>query len=186
MKKILLPFLLAFILIGCAKDGRIPQTYTISISPQTLQENIEKEFPINKELSVGSIKLLKPKIGIKKGSDRVNSAIGFSYKPPFFSAQRGIIDVSGKIKYDKNKSAFYLLKPEVNELKFNDNSLSSSLLNKMTAVNKKVMQQIIDGIFQQFPIYKLSPKTLSGKFLQKTVKKAEIKNGQLFITFGMP
>ena len=185
MKKFLLPILLAFMLLGCAKDGQIPTTYTMEISPQTLQNNIAEQFPIEKELSVGKIKLLSPKIGLKEGSDRMQTAISFSYKPPFFSAQKGTIDLSGKIKYNQKSSAFFLQEPMVHEIKFNNTSLSGALLNKITAVNKKVMQQIINGVFQQFPIHRLTPQTLSGKFLQKTVKKAEVKNGKLLITFGL-
>lgn len=184
MKKFLLPVFMAFIFAGCVSSS--PEGYTLSVSPQTLQENVAKEFPIQKDLAVGSIKLQEPKIGLKEGSDRMQTAINFTYKPPFLSAQTGTIDLSGQIKYDKKRSAFYLLKPEVDELKFNETSLTTKIFTSIKSLNKGVMQKVIDGVFQQFPIYKLAPNTLSGKLLQKTVKDAKIKNGQLLITFGMP
>ena len=179
MKKFLLPFFVVLLFLGCSASN---PNYTMEISPAMLQSNVAKQFPLERELTVGKLKLEEPKIGLREGSDRMETGINFSYKPPIFSAQTGKVNISGKIFFNKEKKAFYLLEPKVDKLQFNNTSIPSMVSNNV----KGIMGSVINEVFKQFPIYSLTPDTISGKILQKTVKNAEVKNGKLLVTFGVP
>ncbi len=182
MKKYLFGLFVAFLVSGCVSATK--EGLTLSITPQTMQQNIAKEFPIKRELKVGKLELQDPKVGLKEGSDKVETGMTFIYKSPIplIPELKGTIDLAGNILYNRDKGSFYLQNPEVKKLSFNNQTLEKYVPNNL----KMILGSIANEIFKKYPIYKLSADSLQGKFLQSTVKKAEVKNGVLEITFGMP
>jgi len=179
MRKILFSFLIVSIFFGCAT---LSPNYTMEISPLMIQNNIAKQFPVKKRYTLGILELQEPIVGLKEGSDRMQTGINFAYKPQFFSSLTGKINISGKIFYNKEKKAFYLLEPKIDKLQFNNTSIPSLISNDL----KGIMGGVVNAIFKEFPVYELTSETLSSRIMQKTVKNAQVKDGKLLVTFGVP
>jgi len=164
------------LLSGCTKPS-----YTMKISANTLEKNMIGQFPIKKDLSIGKISLTNPKVSLKNTKNKMVTGLNFAYKPPFFKEQKGKLYLSGKIKYDKNKRAFYLIQPEINSMEFNNKSLASMLPSNI----KNILNTIVAEIFKQYPVYKIKSDDMKAKIIKRSLKKTDIKNGNLELTFGL-
>jgi len=157
-------------------------TYTLKLSSKDLQKNMEENFPIKRSVMFGSVSMVDPKIKLKEDSNRINTGLTFVYAAPFFTAQRGHIEISGKIYYKSNNKAFYVLNPKVEEMKYKDAAMSKMIPEPLV----EMMSKMISEIFSQYAIYEVKGNSLKAKIFEKTLRKAEVKDGQLQLTFGIP
>jgi len=164
--------------IGCSLTD---PSYTMKISADTIQKNITSSFPVSKDLSVGKITLVDPKVMLKNNSDRMVTGLGFAYKPPFFDAIKGTLNISGNINYNKDKKAFFLVNPKIDDMKFNNSSLSSMMPSSV----KNSFDGIVSEVFKKYPVYTFNSKNMKNKLMQQSLKKTTIKDGKLLVTFGL-
>jgi len=157
-------------------------TYTLKLSSNDLQKSMNKNFPIKKNIMFGIISLKNPIIKLEENSNRINTALTFSYAPPFFTAQSGYLEVSGKIHYRKKQNAFYILNPKIEEMKYKDAAMSQMVPEQM----QEMMSKMISEVFLNYPIYHVKGDSMKGEIFKKTLRKAEVKDGQLQMTFGIP
>jgi hypothetical protein len=168
----------AIALVGCSLTN---PSYTMKISANTIQKNITSSFPVSKDLSVGKITLVDPKVMLKNNSDRMVTGLGFSYKPPFFDSIKGNLHISGNINYNKDKKAFFLVNPKIDDMKFNNSSLASMMPSNI----KNTLDSVVAEVFKKYPVYTLNSKNMKNKLMQQSLKKTTIKDGKLLVTFGL-
>jgi len=177
MKNIIIGLLfISTIFISCSKSG-----YTMNISQAKLQENIQKSFPLKKDLAIGTLHLNKPILKLDEKINKIITGLDFAYKPPFFPKQSGLVSLSGAVKYDKEKAAFFLQNPQIEQIKFNNTSLGKVVPDSL----KNVLRSFVNELFLKYPIYKISDDSLKGKLYKNTLKKVEVKNGNLQLTLGL-
>jgi len=176
MKKLISIFAIVLFFAGCSLS-----TYSVKIPVAKLQKGMEKKFPIKRKLAIGTLDLAQPKVILNEKTKRVITKMSFGYKMPLFSTQTGIISVSGIPKYRANKSAFYLTKPNIEELKFNNNSMGN-MLSKNT---KGLFSKIVEEIFDKYPIYKIKDGSTKNKLLKNTIKSINVKHDVLELNLGI-
>ena len=163
---------------GCASGlGFSPNGYTMAISPSMLTSSIQKQFPQKKKFDYGSVELRDPDLGFVKGSDELNVGIAFGLSNPLIPTQNGSVKLSGGIDFDPKSGQFFLKDPKINELKFNNSSLTSLLPSDV----KSILKVVVSEILKQTPIYKLDKNSFTGML----VKDVKIDNGKLLVTFGL-
>ncbi len=148
---------------------------TITISKSTLQEQINKKFPIDKNMIIARFTLDTPDVYFTNQ----NIGIKLKYKGIFLTEEiNGYLDVNGRIAYNQGKGAFYLAdinieKLEVNGLSFSDN-------NKVI----DVIQNIADNCLDEFPVYQFDQKKFRQKIAKIFLKELTIKDEELVIKLG--
>ncbi len=176
MKKILLlNLILTIFLFSCAQKSLT--SYTVEIPSSAINKYLQKEFPVKKDLPVGEIIVKDPQANIENNENRLKLGSTISLKVPFIPEQTGKIYISGNIAFDQQKKELYLIDPKLENLSFNNQSLTKYLPSNI----KNVLSQAITDIFKQIPIYKINDKSISGKF----IKDIRIENGKLLLTFGL-
>ncbi len=176
MKKIiLLNFLMVVFLLSCAQKSLT--SYSVEIPSSAINGYLKKEFPVEKKLPVGKLIVKYPKASIDDKNDRIKIGSTIALKVPFIPEQTGKIYVSGNIAFDQQKKELYLIDPKLEDLSFNNQSLTKHLPSNI----KGILSDVITEIFKQTPIYKIDEKSIKGKFL----KDIKIENGKLLLVFGL-
>jgi hypothetical protein len=175
-KNIIFVLFISLLFSACSMSN-----YTVDISQSELQEHINKKFPIEQNIMFGELSLANPKIKLDDVKHRLIVGFDFEYKMPFFSKQSAYMEASGNLSYDKNKSAFYLKKPEIENIKYQNASLKKVVPDSM----KNMMNTFISEFFSKQEIYKIKDDSLKSKLYKKTLKKVDIRDGNLQLTLGL-
>lgn len=173
---IIIVLLLSFIFTACSTSN-----YTMNIPSSKLQKQISKNFPINQDMIIGKMNLSDPLIKLNGKTNRIITALSFGYKPPFFKQQNGTLSVSGSIFYNKDKAAFFLKNPLIEDIKFNNNSLTSNVPNSI----KDTISKIVNIYFQKHEIYKLKDDSLKSRIYKRTMKSIKVKDDKIELTLGL-
>ncbi len=181
--KLIFSFLLVLCFSACSlnKANLTNPSYTMKVSASQIQENMQKSFPIKQNVVVGSISLINPQIVLNKKTNKMQTGLTFSYKPPFFSAQSGTIDLSGGIHYNKQNKSFYMLNPSIDNMKHNNSAMAFGMPDNM----KSMMSSLVNEVFKKYPVYELKSNSISEKIIQKTLKSVKIDDGNMLLKFGI-
>lgn len=170
-KSLILPFFIAaLITTGCNSFQK-----TIIIPRATLQNLIDKKFPVDGNLIVASFTLDTPSIYFR------DQKIGMKmkYSGNFLADEiKGYLDVNGSIMYKHGKGAFYLTDFNIEELEVNGLNLSNE--KKI----KAIVQNIANNCLEEYPLYQLDQKNFRQKIAKIFLKELTIKGETLVIKLG--
>jgi hypothetical protein len=161
--------------VSCAQKSLT--SYSVEIPTSAINAYLKKEFPVEKKLPVGKLIVKDPKASIDDINNRIKVGSSLLLKIPFFPEQTGKIYVSGNIAFDQQKKELYLVDPKLENLSFNNQSLTKHLPSNI----RGILSDVISDIFKQTPIYKIDENSIKGKFL----KDIKIQNGKLLLIFGL-
>ncbi len=176
IKLSIIPVLLAFIFSACVQGGKSPGI-EITLSPNTINSFLQKQFPVTEELKVGKLTLKDPKVASIDEKEKVNIGLGFDYKIPLLPSVSGSFLVAGGIKYNPQKKAIYLKDPEVKDFEIMNKKIPSLL----SAETKRMLSGVVSYVFEQIPIYKFDEKSFYGRF----IKDIRVENGKIVVRFGI-
>lgn len=143
------------------------------IKQNELNKSMEKRFPKNINLFVGKVTLKSPQFIIK---DSLQGKFKVEISSVLFQNQEGLLIVTGKPFFNKKNNSIYLKNAKIVSYNF-------GVLNGKATV-KPILNQInpiLEKVFNEVPIYKVPDTYIKGKFM----KKLEIVNSKLFITYGI-
>jgi hypothetical protein len=152
----------------------------IEITPEQIQERLEKKFPIKKKyLMVLELTLADPEVTLTEGSDRV----GFG-----LSASTNVIvnaeDLEGKarmtsaIHYDRKEGALLLVDPRVEELTISP--LDERYRDGVREVANLAAEEYLDA----YELYRLDQSDFKQKIAKLIIKDVVVDDGLLKITLG--
>ncbi len=173
MRKFMFFVVVFLVFTGCVKRESLT-SYTVEISPNMIDNYLQKEFPVEEKLSIGKLILKDPKTKVE--GDKIQLGTTVALKLPLIPELSGKVYVSGGLYFDRNSRELYLKDPSVNSLMFNN----TDLLKYLPQSSKNILLQEIKEIIASIPVYKLENKSLS----EKLVKDIKIQNGKLLVTFG--
>jgi len=183
LKKILVIGVFLGLLSGCVGVDPQGRGYSIAIPLNVINSTIASNFPVNEKLKYGivsgNLNISNPNILGKQGSNKLG--VGTSFKFTNFLIPNGIsgtINLASGIRYNANNRNLYLKNPMVNSIKFQNQSLISKLPNGI----QNAIGMLISETIAKKPIYNLQKSTgVATNF----VKGIDIRNGQVFLTFGL-
>ncbi len=174
MRKIFyLNLILLIFISSCAQKSLT--SYSVEIPVSAINAYLKKEFPVEKDLPVGKAVFKNPKADIINNRVKIGSTIAL--KVPFIPEQTGKIYVSGNIAFDQQKKELFLIDPKLEDLSFNNKSLTKYLPSNLN----NILSQVVTEVFKQTPIYKIDKKSIQGKFL----KDIKVEQGKLLLIFGL-
>ena len=175
-KKLLLSLVFVLSLsscVGVAPDGK---GYSIIVPIGLINTTVSKNFPQRQKTNYGTLLIDKPNILGKQGSDKLGVGTSFSFSNMLIpNGIKGKVSLSSGIRYNPNDRGLYLTSPMVDEIIFQNFSLSKYLTPQM----KDIIGNIIAQQFMKKPIYHIDNAGAS------FIKNVEIANGNLRLTLGI-
>ena len=176
VKKLLLSTILLFGLnacVGVSPDGR---GYTVAVPLSVINSTVSQSFPKSQKTNYGTLLIEKPNILGKQGSNKLGVGTSFTFSNMFIpSGIKGAVALSSGVRYNPNDRGLYLTSPMIDELTFQNFSLSKYLTPQMrNMIGDVIAQQLIKK-----PIYHMN--TIGASF----VKGVGVENGNLLVTVGI-
>lgn len=172
MKKLAIAFVIAAsTLISCKQFQK-----EILISKEQIQSSLNEEFPYEKNavltkltLNHAAVYFKDEKIGIK--IDYFSSLLGENIK--------GIVDLKGKIRYNKENAAFYLHDLEIVNASMNESNFSGK--DKLGAI----ILEIVNNYLDDYPVYQLDQENFKENLAKFALKSVSVKDENIAVTLGL-
>lgn len=180
MKKILL--IVVLVVVGAAAYFGwrfLQEGFTVEITQQQIQTQIDPKFPIQKNYLVVNVTLSNPKVVLKDGSDRIFVGADVAVTVPTQPKGTGSTMLSGKVIYEKDQGAFLLTDLRVEDLKIQ--GISEQTVEK----TKETLSQVAAQVLNRFPIYKFNEEDRAQKLAKGFLKSIEVRGGKLRVTLGL-
>ena len=161
--------------VGVDPDGR---GYSVAVPMGMINSTLANQFPVEEKRQLGTVSISDPNVLSKQGSDKLG--VGTSFKFSNFLVPNGIggnLQLASGVRFDPNTQNLYLANPMVEELKFHDFSLAKYLTSDM----RQTLGLIIAETVSKKPIYNIKKAGIGSGF----VKGIDIRDGQVFVTFGL-
>lgn len=156
--------------------------YTIYIEKNQIQKNLDNKLPYEKKFAlIFLLKVQNTKVFLTEGSNRIGAStdvevtIKIGDKPKHIG---GFIKSETGVRYDQDKFCFYLLTPEIQELKIQ--GIPDKYTKAVSSGTKKILRRYVTDV----PVYKIKDKNLKLKLAKAILKNVQVVNGKLAITLG--
>jgi hypothetical protein len=180
MKKIIILVVLVVVAAGAYFGWKfMQQGFTIEITQQQIQTQVQSRFPVQKSYLVANVTLSDPKVVLKDNSDRVFVGATVTVNVPTQRPGTGSTMMSGKVVYDKEQGAFTLSDMKVEELKI------QGVSDKSVGQAREVVSTVGAEVLNRFPIYKLDQNDRAQKLAKGFLKSVDVAGGKLRITLGL-
>ena len=170
---------------GCVGIDPQGRGYSVAIPMNMINSTLADNFPVKQKVSYGMvsglINIADPSILGQAGSDKLGLGTTFKFTNMFIpNGIIGKINLASGIRYDASSKNLFLANPMVNELKFQNFSMSKYLTPEMRNAIGLVIAQAV----AKKPIYNLN-KSSTLSMGSGLVKGLDVRNGQVFVTFGL-
>jgi hypothetical protein len=153
----------------------------IKITPEQIQERLDKKFPISKQyLMVLNLTLADPKVELREGSDRIG--VGVS---ALTNVRVNREDLTGRahvttgIHYNREQGSFLLVDPVVE-------SLTITLLPEKYQEEVLLAANVATSEFlNDYEVYRLDQSDSKQKMAKLILKEVVVKDGILRVTLGL-
>jgi len=175
-KKLLLSAMVLFSLHSCAGVSPDGMGYNVTVPLSVINTTVSQKFPQTKTTNYGTLLIDKPNILAKQGSNAVGVGTSFTFSNMFIpNGIKGSVLFSSGVRYSARDRGLYLVSPMVDELTFQNFSLSQYLTPQI----REMIGDMIAQVLLKKPIYHMND--MGASF----VKDIEIKNGNLLLTLGI-
>jgi len=177
LKKIFAILLAALLVNGCVSIHHFKRsTFEINegyLSIKNINENLEKQMPIVEKVGKNEIKIVSVTLFAAQNPHRLVAEIEFiftSYEIP--EGLPAIARFNTSLNYEKATQEFKLTQIRLIQIKY----LKEDLLEYLLPQQKKFIPDVLKAKLQELILYK-------SKRQLRSVKKIDVKEGQIKITF---
>lgn len=154
--------------------------YVYEISQKDIQERIESQFPVDRCVLVFCIELDKPFVRLKDNQTRIEFGSNALMEVAFSSEKYdGNAGFSGRLRYIRDESAFYL----------QDSRLEYLEVNGVSEEHKKNLNELAALLVSEYlrsnPIYSFRDTALELVAPWLELKEIDIRDGMLRIRLGL-
>ncbi len=181
IKKILLVFLGLYLGVFSACVGVDPQGrgYSFVVPMGMINTTLAKQFPVKEKRALGTVEISDPTVLGQQGSDKLNVGTSFRFTNMLIpDGISGSLKLASGVRFDPKTQNIYLANPMVEELKFQNFSLSKYLTDSM----RRSLGMIIAETISKKPIYNIKKAGLVGSSF---VRGIDVRNGQVYLTIGL-
>jgi len=162
--------------VGVDPQGR---GYSVAVPMGMINSTLANQFPVKEKRTLGTVEIKDPSILGQQGSDKLNIGTAFNFTNMLLpNGIGGSLKLASGVRFDPKTQNLYLANPMVEELKFKDFSLAKYLTNDM----RQSLGMIIAETIAKKPIYNIKKAGVIGSGL---VKGIDVRNGQIYLTFGL-
>lgn len=150
-------------------------SYTLEISEKELQQRAEAMMPLERSQYFITVRLSNPKLELLPNNNRIGISSNISANIPGGFKGKGHATITGSLRYDSQRGAFYLDKPVIEKLHID--KLPKQYLPQIKGIAQKALSKSLTSK----PLYQLNDKDLRQKLAKSMLKKISIKNKILFV-----
>lgn len=165
-----------FIFLYLTKTARME----VSLSPEDIQNELNKKFPVEQKFPLGSITYSNPFIHLEENSNRVGLQLDSKVSLAGKDVLQGSASGDWQIEYDSETKTVYFNEIDIKEFKVKGLPDTASFLLTNAA------QPLLRDYLKRIAVYKLRDGEATQLFARTVLKSAEVKNGRLVLTFGAP
>ena len=156
--------------------------YTIYIEREQIQQAVDKKLPYEKRFALIFVLAVKnTRVFLTDGSDRIGASTDLELNVKIKDKPKnlgGFIKSETGVRYDQGNFCFYLLGPEIKELKIR--GIPERYTRAVSAGTKRILEQYMSDV----PVYKIKDDSLKLKLAKAVLKDVEVVNGRLVVTLG--
>jgi len=184
MRKLIVVALVLLSVIGGLVYHYAYKEYEFRFSESQLQEKINAKMPLSKTyLGLFKVTLVDPRVYLANGSDKVGVGLdvildmsaGGTQKP----LSRGTLDVTGGIKYEAKKGAFFLTEPVI------ENLAVQGLSDKYSEIVNAFITKKLTEYYAEHPVYVLKSTDKKQIYARRVLKNVRVENKTLIVTLGI-
>jgi hypothetical protein len=150
---------------------------TLDFTQAQLQEQLEPRFPTKKCVLGACVELLRPRLSLTEGSDRVGIETSF-VATLGTRTMPGSTKFNGRPHYEQGSGKFYLQDVQVIDFQMSGNAPD---FNEVVRVRGP---GIVAGIMSRFPLYSVQSHPKYGAIARLALKKIGVVNGRLQVVFA--
>jgi len=159
--------------VGVDPQGR---GYSVAVPMSMVSNTLAEQFPVKESRAFGTVEMKDATILGKEGTDKLAIGTNFGISSMLYDLG-GSLKLSSGVRFDPKTKNLYLANPMVEELKFQDFSLAKVLTDDM----RSALGLLIAETLSKKPIYNISKAGMGSSF----VRGIDIRQGQIFLTFGL-
>ncbi len=171
--RLLLLFALTFLSVQTAL------AWTIELSEDELQERINKRVPVEKKKLFFTVLVTAIDVELTEGSDRIGLVADMEIKSPHLTSGKGRAHMDGMLSYSQKDGNFYLLEPQVREVKF------ENIPDKYHGLVRKIFQRAIQKRLANTPVYTLDENKTKHKIAKTLLKSVKVVDRKLVLELGL-
>jgi len=167
---------LALGLSGCVSVSPNGLGYDVRIPLSMINSTVGQSFPQNRETNYGTLLIDKPNILGRAGTNKLGVGTSFTFSNMLIpNGVKGAVSFSSGVRYDARDRGLYLASPMIDELTFQNFSLSKYLTPQM----RNIIGDVIAQQLLKKPIYHINRTGAS------FVKGIGVSNGDMVVTLGL-
>ena len=181
MKKAVLTVTLAFVVaLGALHCNITREGIVVTITPEEIQEKLDKAFPITeKYLVVFSLTLADPEVELTEGSDRIGFGLSAKTNVRVNGEDvTGRANVSTGLRYGPGKGALFLADPRVEGVEM------SMLPEKYEDDVRLAANLAAKKFLKEYEVYRLDKSDFKQAVAKMTLKNVVVRDGVLKLIFG--
>lgn len=167
------------VMVGMYLFAGAAGAFTLEFTEAQLQEKIDAMMPLEKKRLLFTIVISDPALKLLQGEDRLNVRANLSVKVPGGVTGSGKVNITGKLRYDKDKGEFYLDEPVINEMHVD------KVPDNYQAQIKSLTQKSVEKAMARKPVYKLKDDNVKQKLAKSTLQSVRVDGGKLIVEFGL-
>jgi len=154
-------------------------SYTLEISEEELQEKISKMMPMEKKKYFVTVILSNPDVDLADGKNEVGIFSHVKVIAPGGIQGAGKVNITGSLRYDADKGAFFFNHPEIVSLEIDD------VPEKYIPNIKSIAQSVTAKVLAARPVYKLKDDNLKQKLAKSALKSIKVENSKLLVELSV-
>ena len=167
--------ILVFMAMFAFSQASLALGYTMEFTEAEIQQKVTAMMPMKKKKYFITVKFTNPVVDLLEKDNRIGILPDIAIKVPGGIRGKGTANISGSLRYDNKKGAFYLNKAVLKELKIDE------VPDKHIPTIKDIAQLTLDKFTTVKPIYKLKNDNLKQKLAKSLLKSIKVENEKLFV-----
>ncbi len=156
--------------------------YTIELTQERLQAELDRRFPIEKGEALVHVTLSEPKVMLREGSDRISFGVTATLNVRLNKEPKplgGQSTITTGLRYDPDQGAFFLDGPMLDDLSVRGVPI------KYVGLASRLAVQLLDAHFRRWPVYTLKPDQFKQALARLVLKNVVVKSGRVIVTLGI-
>jgi hypothetical protein len=153
--------------------------YTIELTQQQLQQQIDTIMPVEKEALFVKVILSDPHIDLAEGSNTLGMFTNIELIAPGGVRGTGPARIAGTISYRRENGSFYLNNPTVTQLEIDQ------IPSQYHAKVRELGQFALDNAVNQRPIFTLDDNDVRQKMAKTALESVTVNDGKVVIVLNV-
>jgi hypothetical protein len=155
--------------------------YIVELDQAQVQRALDSGFPVEKTyLGIVTVEVIDPLVTLQEHSDRIQLSVSTDVGIQGITRRlHGRAELSGRIRYDAARGAFFAEDPRVEGL------IIEGLPDQYADKTRGAVAWLVKGVLERRPVYTLRPAHFRQSVAKLLLKDAHVKQGKLRLVLSL-